>query len=247
MRVGVVFRKGFSDQARVLGLVESKGFSLGGRPQLFISIGGDGTFLKAVGLAGDKPVLAINDGELGFLSQASLSNLGRALNKVKRKRYRVEMRLKLDVSVGGKKVAEALNDVFVTRRSQGSAIRLVVSVDALRLGSFVADGAVLSTPTGSTGYNASAGGAAVDASVDAFQLALVCPHHSCFMPIVLSPKRWVTVSFPRQKREPVLYVDGFEHSIPRNAKVGVKVSKARARVVVLEKGGLLERFAEHFA
>ncbi len=243
----MVFKNGFKGQAKVLELVESKGFSLAGRPQMFLSIGGDGTFLRAVRLAGGKPVLAINDSGFGFLSQASLGSLSKVLTAVKRKKYRVEKRLKLDVSVNGKKQAEALNDVYVTRRSQGSAMRLNVSVDALKMGPFVADGAILSTPAGSTGYNASAGGAAVDVSVDVFQLALVCPHHSSIKPLVLSPKRRVTLSFPRQHREPVMYVDGFEHPLSKNAKVLVRVSKARAGVVILEKGGLLARFAKLFA
>ncbi len=160
---------------------------------LVIAFGGDGTLLgaaHAVAVAGlDAPVLGINLGRLGFLTEVSRAEMIDALEAVCDGRTRTETRLMLNGRVvrDGRDVAErlALNDIVVTRGALSRMIEVDVSVDGLPVTHIKADGVIVATATGSTAYNLSAGGPIVLPSVDAMVLTPIAPHALSHRPVVL--------------------------------------------------------------
>jgi NAD+ kinase len=134
-----------------------------------VVLGGDGTFLRAARAVvdDDVPLLGINVGKVGFLSKVEAGDLARVLDQLARGDYSLEHRLALEarISRGGGEIGErhvALNDVVVARGSLARVCRLEVDIDASHLATFVADGLVVASPTGSTGYSFSAGGPILD-------------------------------------------------------------------------------------
>ena len=134
--------------------------------EALVVLGGDGTFLRAARavIEDDVPLLGINVGKVGFLSKVEAEGLERVLGFLRDGRYTIEPRMALEGHIlrGGTKVDGerllALNDVVIARGSLARVVRLDTSIDSSHLASFVADGLVVSTPTGSTGYSFSAGG-----------------------------------------------------------------------------------------
>ena len=133
---------------------------------VLVVLGGDGTFLRAARavIEDDVPLLGINVGKVGFLSKVEASALERVLGLLTEGRYAIEPRMALEGRIlrggnpiGGDRIL-ALNDVVIARGSLARVVRLDTSIDSSHLASFVADGLVVSSPTGSTGYSFSAGG-----------------------------------------------------------------------------------------
>ena len=166
---------------------------LASRVDLLIAFGGDGTLLAAasavVQSSADIPVLGVNLGRLGFLTEVSRTELTSALEAVLAGRTHVETRLLLNgrVERAGRVVAArlALNDIVVTRGPLSRMIEIDVTVNREFVCHVKADGLILATATGSTAYNLSAGGPIVSPSLDAFVLTPIAPHALTNRPIVL--------------------------------------------------------------
>lgn len=133
---------------------------------VLVVLGGDGTFLRAARavIEDDVPILGINVGKIGFLSKVEAGGLERVLAHLAEGRYTIEPRMALEgrilragTTLGGDRIV-ALNDIVVARGSLARVVRLDTSIDASHLASFVADGLIVASPTGSTGYSFSAGG-----------------------------------------------------------------------------------------
>jgi NAD+ kinase len=133
---------------------------------VLLVLGGDGTFLRAARavIEDDVPLLGINVGKVGFLSKVEAGGLERVLDHLVAGRYTIEPRMALEgrilrdgKTLGGDRIV-ALNDIVVARGSLARVVRLDTSIDASHLASFVADGLIVASPTGSTGYSFSAGG-----------------------------------------------------------------------------------------
>ena len=158
---------------------------------MIIVLGGDGTFLSVARLSGcDKtPILGINLGGLGFLTETTLSGLYSDLEEVLSGRFNVERRMILYASLlrEGKVVAShlALNDVVVHMGNLARIITLNVQVNGEFLNKFQADGLIVSSPTGSTAYSLSAGGPILYPTLDALLLTPICPHTLSNRPIVV--------------------------------------------------------------
>jgi len=158
--------------------------------QLAISIGGDGTMLSAVRAAApfNVPVLGVNAGALGFLTEVTPEQLPELLPRVLAGEYTVEPRMLLRGSLqrGATEIATmtALNDIVVRQGAQGRLIKLDVRVAGHHLGTFSADGIIVSTPTGSTAYGLSAGGPIVHPAAQVLLLIPICPHSLSFRPLV---------------------------------------------------------------
>ena len=160
---------------------------------VLIAFGGDGTLLAAAGAVvrstADIPVLGVNLGRLGFLTEVGRTELGAALEAVLEGRTHVETRLLLQgrIDRAGQTIADrlALNDIVVTRGPLSRMIEIDVTVDREFVCHVKADGLILATATGSTAYNLSAGGPIVSPSLDAFVLTPIAPHALTNRPIVL--------------------------------------------------------------
>jgi len=176
---------------------ESPELFCGDSPQeceAIVAFGGDGTFLRAntVAFSCRLPVLGINVGRLGFLTEVELEQLDVACKNLAENRFYIEKRMMLSVTVG-EQTTYALNDVVVSRGGYSRLIGMDAMVDGDLIGRFIADGLIVSTPTGSTGYSLSAGGPIVCPEVECMILTPICAHSLQHRPVVASSKQTITI------------------------------------------------------
>jgi NAD+ kinase len=183
---------------------------------LAVSLGGDGTMLRAVDLVADDqvPVLGVNMGQLGYLTEIEPSALPGALQEFLQGRSFIEERMRLAVEVDAPSWAEAgsvrypaLNEAVLGKTPTGQIVRLDVVVDGERFAIYSADGVIVATPTGSTAYAWSAGGPIVDPDHSALLLTPVAPHMLFDRTLVLSPRACVRLEVASD-RPAALSVDG---------------------------------------
>lgn len=175
--------------------------------------GGDGTLLYAARLIGASgiPILGINLGSLGFLTEVKLDEVHEAFEGLLSGRYQLEERVLLDVEVlrDGKVVSQylALNDAVINKGALARIIELEVSVNSQQVLLARADGLIVSTPTGSTAYSLAAGGPILYPTLEAFIIAPICPHTLTNRPVVIPDRDVVEVTL-RHGTEVMLTVDG---------------------------------------
>lgn len=166
---------------------------------LVLVLGGDGTLLQAAADLADShvPFLGINLGTLGFLTEVNKNDIETALSRILEGEYEIEKRMMLvGLSYdeqGEKDNTRALNDIVITRKGSLQIIKFNISVNGQFLHKYHADGMIVATPTGSTGYNLSAGGPVVDPKAQLIVLSPICPHSMQHSSIVLSPEDEVTI------------------------------------------------------
>jgi NAD+ kinase len=142
-----------------------------------ISLGGDGTFLRAARLAAltNTPVMGINLGRLGFLTDACAGGVTQSLKCLLSGEYILEKRLMLESGAGTERTV-ALNDALVSHSGSPKALMLKVDINGEHMDTFLADGILVSTPTGSTAYSLAAGGPVIKPGAEALAITPVCPH-----------------------------------------------------------------------
>ena len=217
------------------------------RADLLIAFGGDGTILHlAKTLAMNRvPVLGINLGSLGFMSELEPDELER-LRDLKNWDLSIENRMMLDVSVvrDGRTVYNtiALNDAVISKGSIARVVRLEIYTEEGFLTWVGGDGVVISTPTGSTGYSMAAGGPIVEPTARNLLLTPICPHSTRSSSYVLSPEHVITVEAPDANRKFVyLSVDGGKaFSLKNNDQVRVSTSRYTTKLVRLSKKSFCE-------
>lgn len=157
---------------------------------LVISIGGDGTFLRAARWVGKReiPILGVNTGHLGFLASCSLDEVGEVIGEICRGDVIIERRMVLWVQSSG--VPDdcwhyALNEVAMIKEESSSMITVKTDINGHFLANYRCDGLIVSTPTGSTGYNLSAGGPILEPTIDCMTLSPVAPHTLTVRPLVV--------------------------------------------------------------
>lgn len=188
--------------------------------QCILVIGGDGTILAAARmLVGNTiPLLGINLGTLGFLADVNLADLSKTLDLLLKDQYQVENRIMLTAEVykQGEKAATyiALNDFNINRCGASRVIGLKVGINDSTIDCYRADGVIVCTPTGSTGYNLSAGGPIINPTCKNFVITPICPHSLTARSIVLAKEDVVTVEVEQIrsniKEEAIISFDGRE-------------------------------------
>jgi NAD+ kinase len=160
---------------------------LGRRADLVVSLGGDGTMLRAMRLADRQraPVLGVNLGKLGFLAEVDVPDLPDALSAIDSHDFTIEPRLAVDAVIG-EQIATAFNDVAVVRFPGAASAVIAVRVAGHPFVSYAADAVVVATPTGSTAYSFSAGGPIVSPAVEALLVTPAAPHSAYNRGLVLS-------------------------------------------------------------
>jgi len=181
---------------------------------LCVVLGGDGTLLAAARMMGERqiPILAINHGALGFLTEVTLPEMYTALDRVMGGDFVTDRRMMMQVSIerGNAVVAsyQALNDVVINKGTLSRIIELEARVNGQYVSSFRSDGLILSTPTGSTAYNLSAGGPIVYPSMMAIIMTPICSHTLTNRPIVLPPDVRIELALRSTQDEVHVTVDG---------------------------------------
>ena len=167
---------------------------LGRRSDLVVSLGGDGTMLRAMRLADGQraPVLGVNLGKLGFLAEVDVPDLPGALSAIDEKRFTVEPRLAVDAVIGDETVT-AFNDVATVRFPGQPTAKVEVRAGGHPFVSYAADAVVVATPTGSTAYSFSAGGPIVSPAVEALVVTPAAPHSGYDRGLVLSIRDSLTL------------------------------------------------------
>lgn len=223
--------------------------------QLAIVLGGDGTILRAAELVRDSgaPVLGINMGHVGFLAEIDRDDMDDAMRRVIARDYDVEERLALSVRVkdrSGGVVFEtwALNEATVEKASRERMIEVVLEIDGLPLSSFGCDGMVISTPTGSTAYNFSAGGPVIWPTVEAIAVVPLSAHALFAKPLVVSPDAAVAIEMlERTDGSGILWCDGRRsHDLPPGARVVVRRSSRPVRLARLHPTAFTNRLVRKF-
>lgn len=153
-----------------------------------VVLGGDGTLIRAARELGghDIPLLGINMGTLGYLTEVELPQFREALDKLFSGHLDIEQRMMMQGVVSGRQKHVAMNDIVVTREGSLRVVHFNVYVNGVLLNSYLADGVIISTPTGSTGYNLSAGGPVVEPTAQMFVITPICSHALNASSVVLS-------------------------------------------------------------
>ncbi|GAT73628.1 NAD kinase [Microbacterium hydrocarbonoxydans] len=223
--------------------------------ELAIVLGGDGTILRAAELVRGSaaPVLGINMGHVGFLAEIDRDNMEAAVHRVIDRDYEVEERLALSVrvkDVDGAVVYEtwALNEATVEKASRERMIEIVLEIDGRPLSSFGCDGMVVSTPTGSTAYNFSAGGPVIWPSVEAIAVVPLSAHALFAKPLVVSPDASVAIEMLEgTSGAGILWCDGRRsHELPPGARVVVRRSSRPVRLARLHPTAFTNRLVRKF-
>ena len=216
---------------------------LGRRSDLVVSLGGDGTMLRAMRLADRQraPVLGVNLGKLGFLAEVDVPGLPGALSAIDSEQFTIEPRLAVDSALGPQAIT-AFNDVAVVRvPGHGSAV-VTVHVDGQPFVSYAADAVVVATPTGSTAYSFSAGGPIVSPTVEALLVTPAAPHSAYNRGVVISARDTVTLEVLPASGRLAVEVDGMVagYAAP-GERIDLRARPAAARVVRLGRTTFYER------
>jgi NAD+ kinase len=220
------------NSANMIGL---KGFSLRELCQkvdFLISVGGDGTLLSVVrkSFRYDKPVLGINLGTLGFLTDISMEELETFIKDFKNSKYKIDTRMMVEGSVNLNKFV-AFNDIVISRKSISSMIKISAKIDGKPFNSYYGDGVIISTPTGSTAYNLSVGGPIVYPLTEAFIVTPVAPHSLTQRPLVMPADFEIEFKII-DNQGAVVIVDGQDiYEVEQNQSIKVKIASKKAKMI----------------
>ncbi len=205
----------------------------------FLSLGGDGTMLESVTYIGkaEVPILGINTGRLGFLAINSRDDSEKAIESLVNGNYQIDTRLLLRLISSTKLFGNlnfSLNDFTIIKKDTSSMITVHVYVDGQLLNSYWADGIIVSTPTGSTGYSLSCGGPLVYPESESFIITPVSPHNLGTRPIVLSDKSEITFQIEGRSKKYLISLDSRFETIDDSVKLKIKKERFKVNLVQLE-------------
>lgn len=196
-----------------------------------ISIGGDGTILRAL-MYTNAPIIGINAGDIGFLSEIPPTELDiqKALTLFMEKKYYVDERMKLDVFLNDIFVSSATNEVVIHTTDVSKVRRYEISINDEKISRIRGDGIIVSTPTGSTCYSMSAGGPIVDPSLSAIVIVSINSFRTPTYPMVVNSKSLIKIIPLNVTKNSIIVIDGFiTKEVDTNTIITVKESKKKAR------------------
>lgn len=206
-----------------------------------ISLGGDGTILSTARELAQYaiPILGINIGNLGFLTEVESSEFEYAINCLKDNHYYIEERMMLDCTIENdlrKETHNCLNDIVLSKGTLARILKYDIYVNDIFYTTFTADGVILSTPTGSTAYALSAGGPIIYPTLSLMSITPICPHSLGVRTLVLDGKSSITVKLSKKYGSAYLTVDGQQAvELNENDVINVNMSKLKCRLVKLDK------------
>ena len=207
---------------------------------MLMAFGGDGTMLSAVRLLNgrDIPVLGVNLGSLGFLTSVAQADVERAIESVASGQFTTSRRAMVECSIKrkGQKTCSyrALNDLVINRGSSLRVVTLNMTIDGEEVSSFVCDGLIVCTPTGSTGHSLSTGGPILHPESAVFVISMVCPHTLSTRPLVIADNKVITVEVARNAEDLILSIDGqIGEPLKTHDLVEIRRSAAHVRFIHL--------------
>ena len=201
-----------------------------------ISMGGDGTFLKAASRVREKmiPILGVNMGRLGFLADVSPGDIERCVEAIYQDDFSIENRALIKVETDGEPLEGydcALNDVAILKRDTASMISIHASINGDHLTTYQADGLVVSTPTGSTAYSLSNGGPIIVPGTKVFSMTAVAPHSMNIRPIVLSDSSEITRTVESRSHNFLIAIDGRSEKCKEGTRLTLRRAPYDVKVV----------------
>jgi len=208
-----------------MGIIEDNDF----KADFVISMGGDGTFLKAASRVREKmiPIVGVNMGRLGFLADVSPGDIERCVEAIYQDDFAIESRALIKVETDEEPLEGydcALNDVAILKRDTASMISIRASINGQYLTTYQADGLVISTPTGSTAYSLSNGGPIIVPGTKVFSMTAVAPHSMNIRPIVLSDSSEISLTVESRSHNFLVAIDGRSEK----CKEGTRLTLSRA-------------------
>ena len=207
---------------------------------LMITIGGDGTLLRSITYVRDLgiPIMGINTGRLGFLATLKQEMLHSELNKILFGEYDIKERSLLEVSANNKTNFSdfnyALNEVSVGRKNTTSMIEIKTVLDSEYLNTYWADGLIISTPTGSTGYSLSCGGPIMSPSSQTFSITPIAPHNLNARPLIISDETIIELSVKGREESHLLSLDSKIISLENNTVIKIKKASFKIKLASLQ-------------
>jgi NAD+ kinase len=210
--------------------------TLKNKADFLFSIGGDGTLLKAATYVRDAdiPILGINTGRLGFISSISADQIDEAINDVLKENYTINERALLELSTSKKLFKDknfALNEVAVSKKDTSSMIRIDAYVDNEFLNTYWADGLVVSTPTGSTGYSLSCGGPIIMPGTNNIIITPNAPHNLNVRPIVISGESVVKLKVEDREQLALVSLDSRSRAFDSETELLIKKASFKTKLV----------------
>ena len=203
---------------------------------MILSIGGDGTFLKAASRVGKKniPILGINTGRLGFLADISPEEMEETFDEIYNNHYKVEERSVLQLRCDDERLMQspyALNEIAVLKRDSSSMISIHAAINGAPLTTYQADGLVVSTPTGSTAYSLSVGGPVIVPHSKTIAITPVAPHSLNVRPIVICDDWEITLDVESRSHNFLVAIDGRSESCKETTRLHISRADYSIKVV----------------
>jgi len=216
------------NSAKAVGILGTEFNQMCQNADFLVSLGGDGTLISLARRSYEynKPILGINAGKLGFLTDVNPDNLDEFLHDFIKGKYRVDERMVIEVEYNGNYLY-AFNDVVISKDLISSMVHINVDTNESFLNSYYGDGLIISTPTGSTAYNLSAGGPVVYPLTEGFVLTPICPHSLTQRPLILPSKFEIVIE--AEENTVKLIIDGQE--IYDMKKIKIKKAKKPAKLI----------------
>jgi len=210
-----------------------------------ISIGGDGTILRSANEIGELsiPIIGLNKGRLGFLANSPIEIIDSIIEKITNSNYRISERTIIQVEFEGK-TKNALNEISISRKNTTSLITIDTKLNDQYLNTYWADGLIISTPTGSTGYSLSCGGPIIMPDSKNLVLTPIAPHNLNARPLVISDNKQIEISINGRENEYFVSADSQIFSVNIDSKINISKAPYFLNMVEFEEDSYINTLRE---
>ena len=219
------------------------------KADILLSIGGDGTLLGAITFVRDSdiPILGINTGTLGFISSVSTDQIEYAVNHLLKGEYNIKQRTLLQLESENNLFGDAnfaLNEVTILKKDTSSMIRIHAYLDDEFINTYWADGLIISSPTGSTGYSLSCGGPIVLPGTDNFIITPIAPHNLNVRPIIVSDESKITLRVSERDELALVALDSRSRAIGPELELSIRKADYKVKLIQFEKQSFISTIRE---
>ena len=214
-----------------------------------ISFGGDGTLLRTASRVGSKsiPILGINAGRLGFLTATSNEDIDDIIGKIYDGDFDTEQRILIEASTSGTELKSypfALNEIAIMKHDSSSMITLKATINGCDTITYQADGLIVATPSGSTGYSLSVGGAIIAPEASVLTLTPIAPHSLSARPIVVSDNTTIDISVNSRSGNYLIAIDGRNESCDESTIITIKKASYRQLIIRSREHSFIQNLQE---